>query len=606
MKKYSYLIIIFICFFINIGITNAFVATSCKGTNEHEYNNILCFYKSADGKYSAESYATLNHCSGNLKIFYKVKVNEPGKEKSKEVTVEGNNANSLEITNECPQFLSFHIKNGWHLKADEDISGGVRLNLYSAENQQISTMGRLQEAHGYYCPKYYYYDEVYQKNKTDEEGQYICKYNNGQEKLEFTASYAKNIYDWNNKTILMPGATISGEHLGGVYGTDSARICPGTVYKIEKSGVIGWRLHGNDFPKICASEGVKCTKYTPDSELTYQDYLEDKATPIQISKSYTYKYKKYDLLLKQYELDESDYLNVNVSAVQKGSKTTFNDLKIKYNGNDIYLFSDNISKMESVISQDIFSGGDLANNLYCFTAKDFKKLFSDNTYAFYLGGISNGHLTEQNPPTDYSNLYCSFQTMVEKDLHQLGQSKIYVRSLSNADVLNLYDRIAALENLVNSGAFDQNEVYEESLSILKQCKKIIADLNNKETTEPYPSCVKFIDDTIPQWAEAGYFGNRIVTGDIGTDCDAVLGSLGVWLTRIYKILLVSVPVIIVAFGFKDFIKALTSGKEDELKKAGSTFIKRLVFGAVFVALPIIIKVILTLALGGDLANICIL
>ena len=46
-----------------------------------------------------------------------------------------------------------------------------------------------------------------------------------------------------------------------------------------------------------------------------------------------------------------------------------------------------------------------------------------------------------------------------------------------------------------------------------------------------------------------------------------------------NILEVTVPVLIIIFGIVDFVKAISSQKEDEMKKAQSTFIKRLIYGA---------------------------
>lgn len=107
------------------------------------------------------------------------------------------------------------------------------------------------------------------------------------------------------------------------------------------------------------------------------------------------------------------------------------------------------------------------------------------------------------------------------------------------------------------------------------------------------------------YANQGYFGNHVISKSSGTDCTGVLGSLGDVLSEIYNILKLAVPVIIVAMGFKDFIQGMSSGKDDALKKAGTNFIKRLVVGAVFVMLPILIKMILTFAFGGSFSDICI-
>lgn len=47
---------------------------------------------------------------------------------------------------------------------------------------------------------------------------------------------------------------------------------------------------------------------------------------------------------------------------------------------------------------------------------------------------------------------------------------------------------------------------------------------------------------------------------------------------IYNILLMAIPIAIIIFGLIDFVKAVISGKEDEIKKNTSVFLKRLLTG----------------------------
>ena len=162
------------------------------------------------------------------------------------------------------------------------------------------------------------------------------------------------------------------------------------------------------------------------------------------------------------------------------------------------------------------------------------------------------------------------------------------------------DCSASDENCLNK----QKKLLAAGREINKHCKEVYANATIKETDSEYTKCEDF-DKKYIEYAKNGYFGKGFIASST-SGCTETLGSLGEWLTKIYKILLLAVPVIIMIFGFKDFMKAILNGKEDELKKAGSTFIKRLIFGAVFVALPIFIKVILSLALGGSFSDICIL
>ena len=58
--------------------------------------------------------------------------------------------------------------------------------------------------------------------------------------------------------------------------------------------------------------------------------------------------------------------------------------------------------------------------------------------------------------------------------------------------------------------------------------------------------------------------------------------------NIYDIIKIIVPILIVIMGIIDLIKAVTSSKQDEMKKATSIFIKRLILGViVFFVFPIV-------------------
>ena len=146
--------------------------------------------------------------------------------------------------------------------------------------------------------------------------------------------------------------------------------------------------------------------------------------------------------------------------------------------------------------------------------------------------------------------------------------------------------------------------YELLSTAIEEAKKLGIDLKvgNLYSSDTFYDAD---EDPLKKWAEAGYFGNRIITSETGTDCDDTLGSLGKWLKTIYDIMKYAVPVVIVVLGIKDFISGTISGNDDALKKAGSAFIKRLIWGAAFVALPVLITMILTFAFGGSFADICI-
>ncbi len=58
--------------------------------------------------------------------------------------------------------------------------------------------------------------------------------------------------------------------------------------------------------------------------------------------------------------------------------------------------------------------------------------------------------------------------------------------------------------------------------------------------------------------------------------------------------LIIVPILIVVFSIIDFVKALTAQKADDMKKAYSNLVKRLIIGVIIIFLPPLINFTLNL------------
>ncbi|MCM1371133.1 MAG: hypothetical protein NC181_04535 [Clostridium sp.] len=71
------------------------------------------------------------------------------------------------------------------------------------------------------------------------------------------------------------------------------------------------------------------------------------------------------------------------------------------------------------------------------------------------------------------------------------------------------------------------------------------------------------------------------------------------------ILQVAVPLILIIMGMLDFVKATTTSKEDQIKKAQSTFIRRLIMGVVVFLVIVIVKIVVGLLPNTDGSLDCI-
>lgn len=95
--------------------------------------------------------------------------------------------------------------------------------------------------------------------------------------------------------------------------------------------------------------------------------------------------------------------------------------------------------------------------------------------------------------------------------------------------------------------------------------------------------------------------------DVTTDLTYTCGSIGVEfngmipyiVTSIITVIKIVVPILLIIFGMIDLVKAVTAGKEDEIKKAQSTFIKRLVIGILVFFVIILVQMLVSFVSNKD-------
>jgi len=91
--------------------------------------------------------------------------------------------------------------------------------------------------------------------------------------------------------------------------------------------------------------------------------------------------------------------------------------------------------------------------------------------------------------------------------------------------------------------------------------------------------------------------------DINTNfCDCLI-RIFIFLGHIMNFIKISVPIIVILMGSIDLIKAVVAQKDDEMKKAQSIFIKRLIYGVALFFIIAIVQFLIGL-IGGDTNNRC--
>ncbi len=88
---------------------------------------------------------------------------------------------------------------------------------------------------------------------------------------------------------------------------------------------------------------------------------------------------------------------------------------------------------------------------------------------------------------------------------------------------------------------------------------------------------------------------------LDVDCSGLFGdrndpdSLSYLINEILQYPKIIVPILVIGLGTLDLVKAVIAGKEDDMRKAQKTFVKRLLIGVAFFLLPVLVNIIMWLA-----------
>ncbi len=88
--------------------------------------------------------------------------------------------------------------------------------------------------------------------------------------------------------------------------------------------------------------------------------------------------------------------------------------------------------------------------------------------------------------------------------------------------------------------------------------------------------------------------------DICSDSNTV-GIFKFW-GYILKVAFIAVPILLIVMGSIDILKAVAANKEEDIKKAYSTLIKRIIAAVIVFLVPIIVNLFMNAVLGVDKSN----
>ena len=96
--------------------------------------------------------------------------------------------------------------------------------------------------------------------------------------------------------------------------------------------------------------------------------------------------------------------------------------------------------------------------------------------------------------------------------------------------------------------------------------------------------------------------NFLVNSDVIQNvCGENASIVGLWkaLSAVLTVLQIVVPILLIIMGTIDMVKAVMAGKDDEIKKAQGTLIKRVIAAAIVFFIPLLVQLVLGIIPIGD-------
>lgn len=157
---------------------------------------------------------------------------------------------------------------------------------------------------------------------------------------------------------------------------------------------------------------------------------------------------------------------------------------------------------------------------------------------------------------------------------------------------------------------DTTATYKELETYKQECPASGCNILNavslsaSELAEMFTSM--FEEDTAPPKDPVGMApdteGGHILSGGEADTDIMCKGEFGAFLKQLFALIKFAVPVLVLGLSVADYVKAMLNQSQEEIKKASSRLVKRLIIGAVIFVLPTLIDYILKLA--GINSNTC--
>ena len=289
---------------------------------------------------------------------------------------------------------------------------------------------------------------------------------------------------------------------------------------------------------------------------------------------------------KWYDIQKSSInglKNINELIENKKLIATSQEINENLGNNKSYTFSSNYS-FENLMSDLDYAYTGLKEIFDTYTFTDYStgnktSLVSSAMSYVYKNVMEIDEIRDISEKDDKSYIFNagiivnSIQDLVEKKVNEVSNNE-------TLDIINLNKNAEKYTEMFYTTILYLNRDADK-LNLTEQQKKTLSDLKEK---------YKALGDKLNMAFMASIVVNghaKAIVTDTGMNTNVGKSYL--------KIIRISVPILLLVYGIMDFVKALFSPEEGEMKKAQQTFMKRLLIAVLIFLVPILVNLLLNLA-----------
>lgn len=300
-----------------------------------------------------------------------------------------------------------------------------------------------------------------------------------------------------------------------------------------------------------------------------------------------------------YELDNN---NANEGNITIGYIQMRNEVKLlEHTDSDILFEADAFHQLvnEGVCPET----GYVVNNKKCFGSKTY----CDGKSNWFFNDFSKSESTKKYDINDQIKIYYDNWTpdVTSCDALRKQQTDNIQKELEQSLIDNFFyghsPTFFGESNSIDEGIETANKKYENYTS---QCDaEVDEQLANGEITQAEADELKSQNQAGLEYIKEqlkDFKDNLVIDKDISiknySNCEDLIGEdLMDQLNGYMTIIRILIPILLIVFGMVDFGKAVLAQDEQNMKKAQSTFMKRLIIGVIIFFVPTIINLLLHLA-----------